>query len=116
MNKICIINKNTRECVDVLYDTSWTDTEELTSSSQNDGEIGWFWNENGWMTYEEWCEKQRSRRDKYLAIHIDTINAIRWNSFTQEQKDTWTEYRQLLLDLPQQQDFPRTIVWPVKPK
>jgi hypothetical protein len=116
MNKICIINKNTNECVDVLYDTDWTDTEELISAPQNDGEVGWFWNGNGWKSYEEWCEKQRNRRDKYLAIHIDTINAVRWNTFTQEEKNLWIEYRQSLLNIPQQSEFPRSITWPTKPE
>jgi hypothetical protein len=116
MNKICIINKNTNECVDVLYDTDWTDTEELISAPQNDGEVGWFWNGNGWKSYEEWCEKQRNRRNKYLAIHIDTINAVRWNIFTQEEKNLWIEYRQSLLNIPQQSGFPRSITWPTKPE
>jgi hypothetical protein len=119
MYKICIINKNTRECVDVQYienDTDWTDTDELIRCESNEGEIGDFWNGNGWLSYEEWCEKQRGRRNKYIAIHIDTINAIRWEGMSQQEKDDWSSYRQALLDIPQQEDFPRNIVWPTKPE
>lgn len=115
MNKICIINKNTRECVEVLFDSVWNDTEELIQAPQNDGEVSWFWNENGWKTYEEWCEKHRGRRDKYLNIHIDKINSIRWNFMSDQEKVNWIEYRQALLDIPQQVNFPREIIWPVKP-
>lgn len=118
MNKICIINKNTRECVDIQYienDTDWVDTDELIRCESNEGEIGQFWNSNGWMTYDEWCEKHRQRRNKYLSIYIDTMNAIRWNSLTEEQKDSWIQYREDLLNLPQQESFPYTIDWPNKP-
>ena len=119
MIKLCIINKNTYECLDVQYVQSvsdWTDTEDLIVCDSNEGEIGQFWNGNGWMTYEEWCEKHRQRRNKYLTIHIDTMNAIRWNSLTQDQKDDWVQYREDLLNLPQQSDFPRIINWPTKPE
>lgn len=30
-------------------------------------------------------------------------------------KDLWAPYRQVLRDVPQQADFPTTIVWPAKP-
>ena len=116
MNKICVINKDTKECVKVLFDTVWNDTEELIQAPQNEGEIGWFWNENGWKTYEEWCEKQRARRDKYLSVYVDTINAVRWNSMNEQEKNNWIQYRKDLLDIPQQLNFPRIINWPSKPE
>jgi hypothetical protein len=34
---------------------------------------------------------------------------------TQEQKDSLIEYRQLLLDVPQQVGFPYNVIWPTKP-
>jgi hypothetical protein len=51
-----------------------------------------------------------------LVFNVDRINAVRWNSMTQEQRDAWTQYRQDLLDVPSQPGFPRNIIWPTKPE
>lgn len=60
--------------------------------------------------------KVRSRRDALLASTVDTLNPLRWESFTQSQKDAWRQYRQELLDLPQQSGFPDSVVWPTPPQ
>lgn len=52
----------------------------------------------------------------FLLTKIDLINPIRWESFTEEQKNTLRNYRQDLLDVPQQKDFPNNIIWPILPK
>lgn len=119
MIKLCIINKNTKECVDVQYVQStndWTNTEDLIICDSNEGEIGQFWNDNGWMTYEEWCEKHRQRRNKYLSLYIDTMNAIRWQSMSEGEKTSWIQYREDLLNIPQQENFPKIINWPSVPR
>jgi hypothetical protein len=67
------------------------------------------------FTYEQKCEYIRNRRNKFLSMDIDTFNAIRWDSLSQEQKSLWTNYRQDLLNIPQQSGFPEDVVWPIKP-
>lgn len=68
------------------------------------------------MTTEQLAENLRQRRNKYLTIYVDTINAVRWSSFTDEQKLAWQKYRQDLLDLPQQDGFPYNVLLPTIPQ
>jgi hypothetical protein len=57
----------------------------------------------------------RARRDTLLKEVVDAVNPMRWESMTDGQKQAWREYRQALLDVPQQEGFPKTIVWPEAP-
>lgn len=59
----------------------------------------------------------RAERDMKLATEVDTIagNALRWSALTSDQQQAWADYRQALLDVPQQAGFPHEVVWPVKP-
>ena len=61
-------------------------------------------------------EQLRGERDGLLA-EVDAIagNALRWATLSAEQQAPWAEYRQALLDVPQQAGFPNTITWPIKP-
>lgn len=60
----------------------------------------------------------RMERDRRLAQEVDPIagNALRWAALTEEQRQAWADYRQALLDVPQQEGFPHNVVWPVKPE
>lgn len=68
------------------------------------------------FTHEQKCDYIRNRRNKFLALYVDTFNPIRWEMLTQEQKSLWIQYRQDLLNIPQQSDFPDNVVWPIKPE
>lgn len=59
----------------------------------------------------------RAERDEKLATEVDPIagNALRWAALTAEQQQAWADYRQALLDIPQQSGFPHNVVWPTKP-
>lgn len=67
-------------------------------------------------TAEEVAVLVRSYRDELLR-QLDAIvgNPLRWASFTQEQQQQYSAYRQALLDVPQQSGFPTNVVWPVTP-
>jgi len=58
----------------------------------------------------------RNRRN-YLLQCLDNFlsNPLRWASFSDDIKASYALYRQQLLDVPQQQDFPQTINWPSPP-
>ena len=64
----------------------------------------------------ELSEQLRGERDG-LLFELDAFvgNPLRWGSLSAEQQDVWAVYRQLLLDVPQQDGFPNDVVWPVKP-
>lgn len=67
-------------------------------------------------TTEELAAAARKERDTLLQ-EVDSIvgNPLRWASFSQAQQTAWADYRQALLDVPQQAGFPNTINWPTKP-
>ena len=68
-------------------------------------------------TTEQLSRNIRIQRDSLLQ-ELDSIvgNPLRWASFSTEQQTSWANYRQALLDVPQQSGFPNTINWPTKPQ
>ena len=65
-------------------------------------------------SYEELAAQARAKRDG-LLFYFDTElyrNQFYWESLTQEQRDERLAYRQALLDVPEQEGFPHTVVWP----
>jgi len=60
----------------------------------------------------------RTERAQRLATEVDPIagNALRWAGLSDEQRQAWADYRQALLDVPQQSGFPHNITWPSKPE
>jgi len=61
-------------------------------------------------------EQARWKRDG-LLYELDAIvsNPLRWNAFTEAEQQKLADYRQALLDVPQQEGFPDVIDWPVNP-
>jgi hypothetical protein len=68
------------------------------------------------MSVEQRSALERGRRNKYLLLYVDAINPVRWATLSEIQKQSWIDYRQTLLDVPQQSGFPNDIVWPQKPE
>ena len=64
------------------------------------------------------AEKVRAERDRLLREEVDPVvsNPLRWASMTPEPQQAWVDYRQALLDVPQQAGFPEVVEWPVKPE
>jgi hypothetical protein len=67
-------------------------------------------------TTEELAAQVRGQRD-ILLQQLDSIvgNPLRWASFSTDQQTELANYRQALLDVPQQTGFPDTVDFPVKP-
>ena len=59
--------------------------------------------------------KAKQKRDKLLAEGPDRISPMWWSSMTTQEQMAWTQYRQDLLDITGQADYPEFIVWPIKP-
>ena len=57
---------------------------------------------------EQAIEEARIKRDVYLSTYVDPIvtNPLRWSELTEEGQNQYKEYRQYLLDIPQQENFP----------
>ena len=124
--RVCLLNSITKKVVNVVSLNQPEDhnpTPGIEVAPQHDGDIGWTWNGSGWdqpqspePSIEELEAKQRELRDKWLRIYVDTVNAVRWNGLTQQQKDELIAYRQALLDVPQQPGFPTSVTWPTHPE
>lgn len=67
------------------------------------------------LSLESAVKEHRAKRDTLLQTTIDAMNPMRWEVLTDVQKDAWRDYRQALLDVPQQDGFPTNIVWPEAP-
>lgn len=67
------------------------------------------------ISLEKFIEIERRKRDTLLQEVVDKLNPMRWELLTETQKQAWRDYRQALLDVPQQEGFPQEIVWPVAP-
>lgn len=123
--KLCILDKNTNVCVNAMsleFADAWRDHANLVRAPRDDGEIGWTLLPDGsWdtgyqpPTVEDLALAARARRDKFLQQYVDTINAVRWASMIETEQQAWTDYRQALLDVPQQTQFPIDIAWPEPP-
>ena len=65
--------------------------------------------------YEAKSFEVRNARNAILKATVDNMNPMRWNEFTDIEKQAWSEYRQALLDIPTQEGFPWNVEWPVLP-
>lgn len=81
-----------------------------------DGEYGPIEPYDGPSESELLEQEMRAQRDNLLS-ELDTIisNPLRWAGFTPEEQQALADYRQALLDVPQQEGFPDEIDWPVNP-
>lgn len=124
--RVCLLDTITKKVINVVSLNSPEEhnpTPGIEVAPQHDGDIGWTWNGTGWdtpqtpePTLEELAEKQRELRNKWLRIYVDSINAVRWESLTQQQKNDMILYRQELLNVPQQVGFPTSVTWPTPPE
>jgi len=82
-----------------------TETEETERDSQENVEL------------DNLPNYKRQERNELLEMNVDPIasNALRWNDMTDAKRTEWTNYRQALLDVPEQSGFPNDITWPTKP-
>ena len=53
-----------------------------------------------------------------LKMHVDAIvsNNLRWTDMGDAERTKWTDYRQALLDIPEQSGFPQNVTWPTVPE
>ena len=82
------------------------------------GDKGQFWDGEKWRYTDERLEADaRSQRDNKLKWFVDELasNSIRWNSLSEVEQQDVSNYREALLDIPQQPGFPVDITWPVEP-
>jgi hypothetical protein len=122
--KHCVINIETGLCVNIIELDSaadWVNTDPAVKlAPDHSGHMGWIWNGVDWtrpgITTEQKAANIRELRDQLLRRFCDSMNTMRWNALTDQQQTDWTAYRQSLLDITEQETFPESVVWPVKPE
>lgn len=123
--RACLINSS-NVCINVVNLNNleeFVPYSDIVLAPDHSGSIGWVWQTDHWydpnaivITDEMKARTARKKRDNLLKQSVDRINPIRWESYTQEQKDAWVQYRQALLDIPQLVGYPNEIIWPIKPE
>ena len=68
------------------------------------------------LVHERAIKEKRQERDELLRKVADAMNPMRWEGLSEPEKQAYRDYRQALLDIPQQAGFPENIKWPVKPE
>lgn len=89
---------------------------ELTAAMQAAGDVAAFVEPTPIVpTIEEVEATERKKRDALLKRGVDPLvsNPLLWASFDEAKQQDLLEYRQALLDVPDQDGFPYTHVWPV---
>lgn len=123
--KACLIDKKTKVCTNIVVLNNYDDFvpyDNIVLAEDHSGSIGWIWKRGKWVdpnaipiTDEILASLARRKRNNLLKQTVDVINPLRWETFSEEERDAWREYRQALLDIPQQPEFPKKIDWPEKP-
>jgi Phage tail assembly chaperone protein len=81
-----------------------------------EGEYIFDYSKKEWVfDIETATKKALYKRDQLLAEGPDRISPVWWSSMTTEEQKAWTDYRQALLDITEQPNYPQEIVWPTKP-
>lgn len=101
----CETNQRVQETTPVLENGVWKQAWETINLSE----------EEYAALIESLARRVRVTRDTMLKEFVDVINPMRWESMNDEQKQAWRNYRQELLDVPEQENFPWQIEWPVTP-
>jgi hypothetical protein len=68
-----------------------------------------------WVVNQDRSQTQARQHRNLLLTAVDRINPVWFNSLTIQQQTELAEYRQALLDVPQQSGFPTQVNWPAKP-
>ena len=87
----------------------------VTKSPKPGDEYEYNYIDHTWQINTIYLMKHGRIKRNQMLVEIDNISPVRYASLTAEQQAELQQYRQLLLDVPQQSDFPITIDWPVKP-
>ena len=61
------------------------------------------------------AEVRADRNGRLVEVDAVAGNALRWAALDADTQAAWATYRQALLDVPQQTDFPNDITWPQEP-
>lgn len=112
-----LLTPETNVVFDASTNYSYVENGEIVSMPEKPGvDYIFSYTEKKWVKDLDGMEKRALKfRDQLLAEGPDRINPMWWSSMSPEEQQAWSQYRQNLLDITSQTDYPETIVWPIKP-
>ena len=118
----CEINHPKHGWIPYTLDPTDTDmtinNDDLLAAMEQNGDVTPYAPPSQEALDEQAATTVREERNIKLVYEVDTIagNALRWAALTEAKRQEWSDYRQALLDVPQQTGFPHDVVWPTKPE
>lgn len=106
---------NEGRCIRIMHGEKIAAPEGTTGVSDlpKDGRMRWEFAMQTWtMPVDAAGNDARTERNRLLREHCDSMNPMRWIAMTATEQQSWTDYRQALLDVPQQPGFPSSVEWP----
>jgi hypothetical protein len=88
-----------------LIDGEWIEVYEWVDKTPNELQ----------ETFNRTVEVVRADRDTALKLSDNAVRSDVWDKYTAQEKQEWTDYRQALRDIPQQEDFPYDVEFPLEP-
>lgn len=112
-----LLTPETNVVFDASTNYSYVENGEIVSMPEKPGiDYIFSYTEKKWVKDLDGMEKRALKlRDQLLAEGPDRISPMWWASMTTQEQAAWTQYRQDLLDITGQADYPEFIVWPIKP-
>ena len=100
--------------VELTYD-QWQSCLDIGANKISDEGVGEVFD---FRNTEEKKADVRLHRDHLLSTSVDPIvsNPLRWADMTTEQQNAWLQYRTDLLNITDQETFPQSVTWPIKPE
>ena len=80
---------------------------------QNDGTMKRTWKQVDAENVEEMDSIMRNRRNYFLTKYADTISPLRWENFSEAEKEEVRNWHKSLLDMPQSTGWPYVAMPPV---
>lgn len=87
--------------------------DSLRYFKRGDGE-SWYYSDGKIERRVDLAADIRQQRD-LLLYQVDLLSPVYWSSITKAKQNEWIAYRKALLDVPQQEGFPFSVVMPTKP-
>ena len=120
--KFCVIDSATKICINVVeldHADQYVAATGQELATDHAGNIGDTWTGSAWTPAATDAEilaaLVRKDRNNLLKSFVDSMNPVRWETLSDEEKQSVRTYRTALLNVPQQAGFPENIVWPTKP-
>ncbi len=94
----------------------YVENGQVTSiPARPDGKYRFNFASKSWQLDIEAAKTQIRVQRNQLLYAVDRVNPVWYSTLSDQQRTELAQYRQALLDVPQQTGFPESVVWPTQP-